>query len=145
MNQRQTYICGIWHVFGSLITCACTSEKICVRKIRFDDYTYSTMPCGCTVRCRTVPCSTFFYFILLLHFENKNRAALAMIWRLAISSPAVCTFFFLAPPRFFASFFFSASIVLAFLLAVRWSSSEFFYTDITLKMLRQVLGGGLDK
>jgi hypothetical protein len=38
----------------------------------------------------------------------------------------VYTLFFLAPPRFFIGFFFSASTVSAFLLALRWSSSMFF-------------------
>ena len=112
MNQRQTYICRIWHVFGSLATCACTSDRICVRKIRFDDYAYSTMPCGCTVRCPTVPCSTLFLIILLLYFVIKkthrvrSRTTLAMLRQVAISSPTIYTFFFLVPPRFFVGFFF---------------------------------------
>jgi hypothetical protein len=94
--------------------------------------------------------SILFYFILL-HFVIKNphrvrsRTTLAMLWWLAISSRAVYTFFFLAPPRFIDGFIFSASSVSAFLLAVRWSSSWFFWTGITLKMSRQVWGGGLDK
>ena len=62
------------------------------------------------MRYRTVPCSTFFYFFYI-YFVIKNphrvrsRTALAMLWRLALSSPAVYTFFILAPPRFIAGFF----------------------------------------
>jgi hypothetical protein len=42
-----------------------------------------------------------------------------MLWHLVVSSPVVYTFFYLATPRFFDGFFLSASIVSAFLLAVR--------------------------
>ena len=91
---------------------------------------------------------SIFFVFFLLNFVIKNRTAFVAVphWQcygglLSRAMPSIYAFFFLAPPRFFVVFFFSASTVSAFLLAVRWSSSEFFWTDITLKMSRQVRGG----
>jgi hypothetical protein len=96
------------------------SKRISVPKIRFDDYTYSTVPCGYTVRYRIVQGSTFYLFIFSSFCNKKphcvrSRTALAMLWRLVISSPAIYTLFCLVPPLFFTGSLFSASTASAFL------------------------------
>jgi len=82
---------------------------------------YGAVPYG--IRLNYFVVFLLLYFVIKKPHRVRSRTTLAMLWRLAISSHVGYTLYYLAPPRLFTSFLFSASSVSAFLLAVRWSSS----------------------
>ncbi len=134
-----------WQVSPNLITSSCTSERICVRKICFL-ITYSTVRYG-TSSVRT----EFYNSMLIINSKKKKtrclRSCCTVRTSYTISGSAILRIFFsctttCTTTTFLFRAFFPQRLSRPSSSYSRSSFSDFFWMDITLKMSRQVWGGG---